>query len=128
MLIKKMRYSYEEYVEYVKELRDEVVDNIKKETEALKDALNRCGLSSKQDVAMSAFIGPFGGLGGEAINEDINVNEFVTAVGIAYHIYRQRKTLKEYEDELMFLLTENGKKEYIEMKGRYAELPDAIPL
>lgn len=128
MLIKKMRYSYEEYTEYVKELRDEVINDIKKETEALKDALSRCGFSSKQDVAMSAFIGPFSGIGGEAMNEEIKADEFVTAVGIAYHIYRSQKTLKEYEDELMFLMTEEGKKEYIEKKGRYVEFPDAIPL
>lgn len=123
-----MRYSYEEYIEYVKELRDEVINDIKKETEALKDALNRCGFSSKQDVAMSAFIGPFGEISGESITEEIKADEFVTAVGIAYHIYRSRKTLKEYEDELMFLMTEEGKKEYIKKKGRYVEFPDAIPL
>jgi len=111
-------FDYIQYLEYIKDIMNKMNEEINKEKIAVKEALERCNFADKEDVHMASF---FGTLLPQS-ESGIDVDNFILAVGISYHIYMKRKEYNKLNDELVYLQTEKGKKEYETKTGKYSNM------
>lgn len=107
-------YSYEDYKDYLSGIIKKIEEDNKRDKKEVRDHL----MEYKNDRS-NVYSVSDDGIHWRRINNR-DPEHFIEAVGITYRIFLRKQQLQDIMNELTYLNTDKGKKDYIEKKGKYS--------